>query len=300
MPPKTSIVTVWRHTKIGSLFGFISPLGVNNAPQFSTSSQVAFGGVKMKRVSSSTSPTLLAASKAAALERRRVPQRVGALAFKKEMTAVYLPNGQRIPCTILQLDRVQVMAPKNKKEHGYWACQVGLGWKAPKNITKPMLGHYEKFGVAPKKTIKEFRVKDESGILPPGTIISADHFVEGQYVDIWATCKGKGFAGGMKRHGWGGQPASHGNSLTHRAMGSAGQSQGGGSRVYPGKRMAGRMGGHSKTIQHRQVLKVDRELGVVLINGPIPGPKGGIVSIQDTIHRPSPMAPEDSHIVAPL
>ncbi|KAH8150496.1 uncharacterized protein LAJ45_05191 [Morchella importuna] len=269
MPPKISI---WRHLKIGSFFDFISPIKINNASQFSSSSRAAFGGVKMKRVSSSTSPTLLAASKAAALERRRVPQRVGTLAVKKEMTAVYLPNGQRIPCTILQLDRVQVVAPKTKKEHGYWACQVGLGWKAPKNITKPMLGHYEKFGVAPKKTIKEFRVKDENG---------------------------KGFAGGMKRHGWAGQPASHGNSLTHRAMGSAGQSQGGGSRVYPGKRMAGRMGGHSKTIQHRQVLKVDQELGVVLINGPIPGPKGGIVSIQDTIHRPSPVVPEP-HIVVSM
>lgn len=196
MPPKISI---WRHLKIGSFFDFISPIKINNASQFSSSSRAAFGGVKMKRVSSSTSPTLLAASKAAALERRRVPQRVGTLAVKKEMTAVYLPNGQRIPCTILQLDRVQVVAPKTKKEHGYWACQVGLGWKAPKNITKPMLGHYEKFGVAPKKTIKEFRVKDENGILAPGTIINADHFVEGQYVDIWATCKGKGFAGVRSR-----------------------------------------------------------------------------------------------------
>lgn len=149
----------------------------------------------MKRVSSSTSPTLLAASKAAALLRRRVPERVGALAIKKGMTAVYLPNGQRIPVTVLQLDRVQVMAVKTPKGHGYSALQVGLGWRNPKNITKPMLGHFEACGVAPKKAIKEFRVKDTTGLLNSATVIGAGHFVEGQYVDVQANCKGKGFAG---------------------------------------------------------------------------------------------------------
>lgn len=149
----------------------------------------------MKRVSSSTSPTLLAASKAAALQRRRVPQRVGALAIKKGMTAIYLPNGRRTPVTVLQLDRVQVMAVKTAQKHGYWGLQVGLGWRNPKNITKPMLGHFEVCGVAPKKVVKEFRVKDETGLLKSATVIGADHFIEGQYVDVQANCKGKGFAG---------------------------------------------------------------------------------------------------------
>lgn len=166
-----------------------------NALQFSTLSRNAFGGVKMKRVSSSTSPTLLAASKAASLQRRRVPQRVGALAIKVGMTAIYLPNGRRIPVTILQLDRVQVMAVKTPQTHGYWGLQVGLGWRNPKNITKPMLGHFEVCGVAPKKVVKEFRVKDEAGLLKSATVIGADHFIEGQYVDVQANCKGKGFAG---------------------------------------------------------------------------------------------------------
>lgn len=166
-----------------------------NAPQFSSSTRNAFGGVKMKRVSSSTSPTLLAASKAAALQRRRVPQRVGALAIKKGMTAIYLPNGRRIPVTVLQLDRVQVMAIKTPQKHGYWGLQVGLGWRNPKNITKPMLGHFEVCGVAPKKAVREFRVKDGAGLLKSATVISADHFIEGQYVDVQANCKGKGFAG---------------------------------------------------------------------------------------------------------
>lgn len=151
-----------------------------------------------------------------------------------------------------------------------------------------MLGHFEVAGVAPKEYLREFRVKGEEGLLAPGTIFTADFFIEGQYVDVRANCKGHGFAGvclhiivvlisaefrltmslqGMKRHGWSGQPASHGNSLAHRAMGSAGQSQGGGSRVYPGKRMAGRMGGHRVTRPHVQVMKIDKELGTIMLFG---------------------------------
>ena len=113
----------------------------------------------------------------------------------------------------------------------------------------------------------EFPVKDQSGLLGIGTMIGASWFQEGQYVDARANCKGKGFAGGMKKHGFRGQDASHGVSLTHRSMGSAGQSQGGGSRVYPGKKMAGRMGGQQVTVQNSKVLKVDDENGLVVLNG---------------------------------
>jgi len=256
---------------------------------FSTSVPNAFG-LRPKRVSSSGSPTLLEASRAAALTRRQLPRRTGALAFKEGMTAIYNPDGVRVPCTVLLLDRVQVTAVKNRKIHGYWAVQVGLGWRNPKNITRPMLGHFEKGGVAPKKLLREFRVSDESGLLAPGTQITADHFSAGQFVDVRADCKGKGFAGGMKRWGWSGQPASHGNSLTHRAMGSAGQSQGGGSRVYPGKRMAGRMGGNQHTVQNLQVLRVDPDMGVVLVKGAVSGPKGCVVQLQDAIKKPMPAA----------
>jgi large subunit ribosomal protein L3 len=111
------------------------------------------------------------------------------------MTAIYTPEGVRIPCTVLQLDRVQVTAVKDRQTHGYWAVQVGLGWRNPKNITRPMLGHYENCGVAPKTLLREFRVKDQDGLLPPGTQITADHFIVGQYVDVRANSKGKGFAG---------------------------------------------------------------------------------------------------------
>lgn len=197
MPPRISF-------SLGAGLSFRSPRSpkASNALQFSTSAWNAFGGVKMKRVSSSTSPTLLAASKAAALQRRRVPQRVGALAIKKGMTAIYLSNGRRVPATVLQLDRVQVMTTKTRQKHGYWALQVGLGWRDPKNITKPMLGHFEVCGVAPKKVVREFRVKDETGLLKSATVIGADHFVEGQYVDVQANCKGKGFAGVCLSGSW--------------------------------------------------------------------------------------------------
>jgi large subunit ribosomal protein L3 len=111
------------------------------------------------------------------------------------MTAIYNPDGVRIPCTVLQLDRVQVTAVKDRQVHGYWAVQVGLGWRNPKNVTRPMLGHYENCGVAPKKLLREFRVADQSGLVAPGTQITADHFSVGQFVDVRANSKGKGFAG---------------------------------------------------------------------------------------------------------
>ncbi|TGZ82820.1 translation protein [Ascodesmis nigricans] len=152
-------------------------------------------GLRPKRVSSSGSPHLLIDSRAAALTRRQLPTRSGVLAFKKGMTAVYLPDGTRVPCTVLYLDRVQVTGIKDVKNHGYWAVQVGLGWRRPSNVGRPMLGHYEKMGVSPKKLLKEFRVAGEEGLLPVGEEIKADHFKVGQFVDVRADCKGKGFAG---------------------------------------------------------------------------------------------------------
>lgn len=213
---------------------------------------------------------VLKSSPAAALERKAntLPPRTGAIAIKKGMTAIYdTETGDRIPCTVLQLDRVQVVAHKTFAVHGYYAVQVGAGWKHPTNVTKALLGHYSGQGVSPKRHVFEFRVKDESGLLPVGEILHADWFQEGQFVDARSNTKGKGFAGVMKRHGFHGQDRTHGVSLKHRSMGSSGPSQGGGSRVYPGKKMAGRMGNEQNTVQNLKVLKVDRENGLVLVNG---------------------------------
>jgi large subunit ribosomal protein L3 len=197
-------------------------------------------------------------------------------------------TGKRTPCTVLQMDRVQVVAHKTRQKNGYWAVQIGAGWKHPSNVTRPLLGHFAGAGVSPKRHMAEFRVKDEQGLLPLGVSIGPEWFVEGQFVDARANCRGMGFEGGMKRHNFKGQGASHGNSLAHRVMGSSGGSQGSGSRVHPGKRMPGNMGGQQVTVQNVKVLKVDTEKGIVVLNGCIAGPDGCVVKIQDAIKKPWP------------
>jgi large subunit ribosomal protein L3 len=202
------------------------------------------------------------------------------------MSSMYSSDGKRIPVTLLQLDRCQVVGHKTRQRHGYYAVQIGHGWRDHRNITRPELGHYARVGVAPKEQISEFRVRDETGLVPVGTMMNPSWFKIGQLVDVRGTAKGKGFAGGMKRHGWAGQPASHGNSLAHRAMGSAGGSQGSGSRVIPGKKMAGRMGGQQHTVQNLEVVYVDEENGVIAVKGCLSGPMKSTVKIQDAIKRP--------------
>ena len=223
---------------------------------------------------------------------------------------MYDPDGRRFPCTVVQMDRVQVVAHKTREQNGYFAVQVGSGWKHPSNVTRPLLGHFAEHKVSPKRDLVEFKVQDESGLLDIGKTIGAFWFQEGQYVDARANSRGMGFAGGMKRHGFSGQPASHGTSLTHRAMGSAGQSQGGGSRVYPGKKMAGRMGGHQVTTQNVRVVKVDDAKGLIVLHGTsiaastnegsiantapagsIPGPHGCSVKLSDAVKKPWPSVP---------
>ena len=197
-----------------------------------------------------------------------LPLRTGALATKKGMTAIYdVESGTRIACTVLQLDRNQVVSHKTRKRHGYYAVCVGSGTINEKNVTKPMLGHYSVQGVSPKRHQKEFRVRGAEGLLPVGEEIRADWFLTGQYVDTRSNCKGKGFAGPMKRWGFKGQPRSHGHSLSHRSHGSVGPSQGGGSRVYPGKKMAGNMGGQRNTVQSLKVLQSDAANGIVVVHG---------------------------------
>ena len=245
-------------------------------------------------------PTLGATAKAA-FERREhnFPLRTGAIAIKKGMTGIYNPTtAKREACTVLQLDRCQVISHKTRPVHGYWAVQVGFGTKEARNVTRPERGHFAAAGVPIKKEVAEFRVKNAEGLPTVGSVISADLFQEGQFIDARGVTRGMGFAGGMKRWGFSGQPASHGNSLTHRAMGSAGASQGSGSRVLPGKKMAGRMGAENHTVQNLRVMKVDRENGIVVVQGAVPGPRNSIVKIQDAIKKPWPEVEADVGISA--
>ncbi|PYH83519.1 mitochondrial 54S ribosomal protein YmL9 [Aspergillus uvarum CBS 121591] len=234
---------------------------------------------------------VLKSTPTAALERKAntLPLRTGAIATKKGMTGLYdATSGKRIACTVLQLDRLEVISHKTLQKHGYFAVQMGAGWRRPANLTKSLLGHFSANGISPKRHIYEFRVKDERGLLPVGEPVNADWFKVGQYVDARSNSKGKGFAGVMKRHGFGGQDRSHGVSLTHRSLGSAGPSQGGGSRVYPGKKMAGNMGNEQNTVQNLKILQVDQKNGIVVVNGSISGPKGCVVRIQDALKKPWP------------
>lgn len=235
-------------------------------------------------------PTLKASQEAAFLRKEKnFPLRTGALAIKKGMTGIYDPvTAKREACTVLQLDRCQVTGHKRRDVHGYWAVQVGCGTKEARNVTRPERGDFAAKGVPIKRHLAEFRVKNEEGLPPMGSVITADLFQPGQYVDTRGVTRGMGFAGGMKRWGFSGQPASHGTSLTHRAMGSAGASQGSGSRVLPGKKMPGRMGGEHHTVQKLKVMKVDRENGIVVVSGAVPGPKYSIIEIQDSIKVPWP------------
>ncbi|KAK3387637.1 translation protein [Podospora didyma] len=227
---------------------------------------------------------------AAAIKRREqsTPVRTGVLAIKKGMTAFMGRSGSRIPCTVLQLDRVQIVANKTRAQNGYWAVQVGLGERRADNVGAPMLGYFEAKGIAPKRVLAEFPVRDKTGLLPVGVQLMPDWFHIGQWVDVRANSRGMGFAGGMKRHGFSGQNASHGNSLNHRTIGTTGPSQGGGSRVLPGKKMPGRMGNQRVTMQNLPVLMVNNELGIVVVKGCVAGPKGCIVKIQDAVKKPPP------------
>ncbi|KAI1373776.1 translation protein [Hypoxylon crocopeplum] len=227
---------------------------------------------------------------AAALKRKEqsTPLRTGIIATKKGVSAMYNSKGQRFPCTILQMDQVQVIATKTRATNGYWALQIGSGQKEPGNVPAPMLGYFEAKGISPKRYLAEFKVRGEEGLLPVGVQLQPDWFMVGQFVDARSTGRGMGFAGGMKRHGFSGQEASHGNSKNHRTIGTSGPSQGGGSRVHPGKKMPGRMGGERVTVQNLRVLKVDNKTGMVVINGHVAGPMGCMVMLSDAIKKNPP------------
>jgi large subunit ribosomal protein L3 len=238
---------------------------------------------------------------AAAMARREntTPLRAGVLATKKGMTSVFVGK-RRVPCTVLQLDQVQVVANKTRSKHGYWAVQIGTGSRPVKNVTAPQLGYYEAKGIAPKAELAEFTVRGEEGMLPVGAHLRPDWFQLGQYVDVKSKSRGMGFAGGMKRHNFSGQEASHGNSKNHRTIGTTGPSQGSGSRVMPGKKMPGRMGNEFVTVQNLKVLRIDNELGTVLVSGPIAGPKGCTVRLQDSKKRRPPTLPHREGAVKSL
>ncbi|MEC3861467.1 50S ribosomal protein L3 [Mesobacterium sp. TK19101] len=212
--------------------------------------------------------------------------RSGVIAKKLGMTRLFMEDGKQIPVTVLQLDNLQVVAQRTADEHGYSAVQLGTGSIKAKRVSKAMRGHFAKANVEPKRKVAEFRVAPEN-LIAVGEEITADHYFEGQYVDVSGTSIGKGFAGAMKRHNFGGLRASHGVSISHRSHGSTGQCQDPG-RVFKGKKMAGHMGAAKVTTQNLQVVKTDADRGIIMIKGAVPGAKGGWVTIKDAVKKPVP------------
>jgi large subunit ribosomal protein L3 len=212
--------------------------------------------------------------------------RTGVIAKKEGMTRIFDADGRHVPVTVLRLDNCQVVAVRSMETDGYVAVQLGAGKAKVKRTSKAMRGHFAKSKVEPKKKMAEFRV-DADKILNIGDEIGANHFVEGQFVDVVGTTKGKGFAGAMKRHNFGGMRASHGVSVSHRAHGSTGQCQDPG-KVFKGKKMAGHMGDETQTTQNLKVVAIDEEHNIVLVKGAVPGSISGWVLIQDSIKKALP------------
>lgn len=212
--------------------------------------------------------------------------RTGLIARKEGMTRIFDEDGRHIGVTVLKLDDCQVVGVRTEEKDGYTAVALGAGKAKIKRTSKANRGVFAKAKVEPKKKVVEFRVANEN-LLEIGVQLSAKHFVPGQYVDVTGQSIGKGFAGAMKRHNFGGMRASHGVSISHRAHGSTGQCQEPG-KVFKGKKMAGHMGDERVTTQNLQIIAIDEEDDLILVKGAVPGAKSGWVLISDAVKKPAP------------
>jgi large subunit ribosomal protein L3 len=209
--------------------------------------------------------------------------RSGLIAQKLGMTRIFAADGTDVPVTVLGLQNCQVVAQRTEEKDGYVALQLGAGAVKPRNLTKADRGQFAVAKVEPKRKVVEFRV-DADNLIEVGASMQAHHFVIGQLVDVTGTSIGKGFAGAMKRHNFGGLRASHGVSVSHRSHGSTGQRQDPG-KVFKGKKMAGHMGDRRVTTQNVKVVKTDVERGLIMVEGSVPGAKGGWIMIRDAVKK---------------
>ncbi|ABC63730.1 50S ribosomal protein L3 [Erythrobacter litoralis] len=213
--------------------------------------------------------------------------RTGVIAKKVGMTRLFQEDGRHVPVTVLALEDCQVVSQRTQERDGYFALQVGSGVAKQKNVAKPQREAFAKAEVGLKMKVAEFRVEGEDGLLPVGAAISAEHFIAGQKVDITGYTQGKGFAGAMKRWGFGGLRATHGVSISHRSHGSTGNRQDPG-RVFKGKKMAGHMGDRQRTQQNLEVVRTDPERGLIFVKGSVPGTKNSWMLIRDAVKLPLP------------
>jgi large subunit ribosomal protein L3 len=223
--------------------------------------------------------------------------RTGLLAEKLGMTRLFDDDGSHSPVTVLRVSECEVVAARRPERDGYCAVQIGVDTAKAKNVTKPMRGHFAKAKVEPKAVVGEFRVDSAEALVEIGAEIHVCHFVAGQFVDVSGLSIGKGFAGSMKRHNFGGLRATHGVSVPHRSHGSTGNRQDPG-RVFKGKKMAGHMGHRQVTVQNLEVFGVDPDRGLILLKGGVPGPAGGYLRVTDAVKSALPQqAPAPSSSV---
>ena len=212
--------------------------------------------------------------------------RCGVIARKLGMSRIFNDKGEHVPVTVLRLEDVEVLSTRSIEKDGYIAVQLGFNNKKLKNVTKPLKGFFAKAKSEPKEKVLEFRVSEDA-LLDIGDKISVNHYIPGQKIDVVGISQGKGFAGSMKRHNFGGMQASHGVSISHRAHGSTGNSQDPG-RTWKGKKMAGQYGNVRVTIQNITVVKLLDEENLILVEGSVPGSKNGIVTLTDAIKHKVP------------
>ena len=200
---------------------------------------------------------------------------------KVGMTQIFDETGRVIPVTVIEAGPCTVAQKKTTEKDGYESVQLAFGDCADKKLTKPELGHLKKAGITAKRHLKEFKL-DNASELEVGTEIKASVFAAGDHIDVTGTSKGHGFEGSVKRHGTHVQKNSHGGGPVHRHSGSMGACSTP-SRIFKGKNMPGHMGAEQVTIQNLDVVKVDEELNMIVVRGAIPGPKGGVICIKNTV-----------------
>jgi large subunit ribosomal protein L3 len=212
--------------------------------------------------------------------------RTGVVAQKVGMMRLFIESGEHVPVTVVQLAQCQVVAHRTKDKNGYVALQLGSGTRKVKNVSKAERGRFAAAKIEPKRKLAEFRVTEDS-LIPVGAEITADHFVVGQFVDVTGITIGKGFAGPMKRWNFAGLRASHGVSISHRSHGSTGGRQDPG-KTFKEKKMAGHMGQERVTTLNLKVRQIDVERGLIMIEGAVPGAKGGWITVRDAIKKKMP------------
>ena len=210
-------------------------------------------------------------------------QEIGLIGKKIGMTREFYKSGQSVPVTAVKIDKGRIIQLISKDQRGYNAIQVGFGKIKNSKLSKQMKGFFSKRNTEPKKILKEFRVSKLDNY-KEGNELGIEIFKDAKFVDVRSKTIGKGFAGAMKRHNFGGLRASHGVSISHRAHGSTGQNQDPG-RVFKGKKMAGRMGNKKVTKQNLRVIGVDSENNLLMIKGSVPGKKNSIVYLKDSIKK---------------